>query len=110
MIEPQEYQANFPAYMEKPELRLRNIFANIDARDLGQMVDRCLKTDGLGYEIFNVSNDDHSVSETSQELHAKFYDGVTIADDHGSQETFYSKAKRMLGFQPQHSWRKYLNS
>ena len=76
------------------------------------MVDRCLKTDGLGFEIFNVSNDDHSVSETSEELHTKFYDGVPLADDHGAQETFYSnaKAKRLLSFQPQHSWRKYLKS
>lgn len=112
VIEPHEYEANFPAYMENPELRLRNIFAYIDARDLGQMVDRCLKTDGLGYEIFNVSNDDHSVSETSEELHAKFYAGVPIKENQGSQETFYSnaKAKRLLGFLPQHSWQKYLNT
>ena len=112
VIEPQEYEPRFPAFMKDPKLRLRNIFAYIDARDLGQMVDRCLKTDGLGFEIFNVSNDDHSVSETSEELHTKFYDGVPLADDHGAQETFYSnaKAKRLLSFQPQHSWRKYLKS
>ena len=41
VIEPHEYEARFPAFMENPELRLRNIFAYIDARDLGQMVDRC---------------------------------------------------------------------
>ena len=83
-----------------------------DARDLGQMVDRCLKTDGLGYEIFNVSKDDHSVSETSEELHAKFYAGVPIKKNQGSQETFYSnaKAKRLVGFVPQHSWQKHLNT
>jgi nucleoside-diphosphate-sugar epimerase len=111
VIEPHEYEARFPAFMKDPKLRLRNIFAYIDARDLGQMVDRCLKTDGLGFEIFNVSNDDHSVSETSQELCAQFYAGIPIAEDHGAQETFYSnaKAKRLLGFQPQHSWRMYLD-
>lgn len=112
MIEPHEYEANFPAYMENPELRLINIFAYIYARDLGQMVDCCLKTDGLGFEIFNVSNDDHSVKETSEELRAKFYAGVPIAEDHGSQETFYSnsKTKRLPGFQPAHSWRNYLST
>ncbi len=40
VIEPHEYQQNFPAYIANASLRLRNIFAYIDARDLGQMVDR----------------------------------------------------------------------
>jgi hypothetical protein len=31
-----------------------NVFAYIDVRDLGQVVQRCLETDGLGYEVFNV--------------------------------------------------------
>ena len=41
VIEPHEYEQNFPAYIDNPELRRRNIFAYIDARDLGQLVDRC---------------------------------------------------------------------
>ena len=74
------------------------------------MVALCLETDGLGFEIFNVSNDDHSVDLTSKELHSEFYEGVPLADGHGERETFYSnaKAKRMLGFQPQQSWRTHL--
>lgn len=111
VIEPHEYEANFPAYMTDPSMRLRNIFAYIDARDLGQMVQRCLTTDGLGFEIFNASNDDHSVKETTQDLAARFYDGVPMAEM-GETETFYSnaKAKRMLGFAPEHSWRMYLDA
>ena len=74
-------------------------------RDPGQMVGSCLKTDFLGFEIFNVSKDDHSVKETSEELRAKFYAGVPVAQDHESHEAFYpnSKTKRLLGFQPAHS-------
>ena len=111
VIEPHEYREKFPAYLDEPRLRLRNIFAYIDARDLGQMVDLCLKTDGLGFEVFNVSNDDHSVNRTSDELRAEFYARVPLAEGHGIQETFYSnaKAKRMLGFQPENSWRRYLD-
>lgn len=110
VIEPNEYREKFPAFMEDPSLRLRNIFAYIDARDLGQMVDRCLKTDGLGFEIFNVSNDDHSVNRTSKELLETFYAGIPLADTHGVDETFYSnaKAKRMLGFSPAYGWRQSL--
>lgn len=111
VIEPHEYAENFPAYMDNPEVRRRNIFAYIDARDLGQMVDCCLRTDGLGYEVFNVSNDDHSVGLTSSELIARFYDGVPIKGDIGPRETFYSnrKAKALLGFRPRHSWREVLD-
>ena len=81
------------------------------ARDPGQIVDCCLRTDFLGFEIFNVFKDDHSVKETSEELRAKFYAGVPIAEDHGYHETLYSNSntKRVLGFQPAHNWQNYLS-
>jgi nucleoside-diphosphate-sugar epimerase len=110
VVEPHEYEQNFPAYMQDPKLRLRNFFAYIDARDLGQMVQRCLVTDGLGYEVFNVSNDDHSVNLSTQDLCKAYYDGVPMRRDMGPRETFYSneKAKRILGFAPKFSWRDVL--
>jgi len=109
VIEPHEYEQNFPEYMENPDVRRRNIFAYIDARDLGHMVDRCLKTDGLGFQIFNASNDDNSVALTTPEIIERYYKGVPAAPME-ENETFYSnkKAKAMLGFAPQHHWRKYL--
>ena len=112
VIEPHEYAENFPAFLAHPEKRRRNIFAYIDARDLAQMVERCLATDGLGYEVFNVSNDDLSVDLTSDEVIARFYQGVPKTRQMGENETFYAndKAKRMLGFAPKHSWRDVLKS
>ncbi|MBU0860585.1 MAG: NAD(P)-dependent oxidoreductase [Alphaproteobacteria bacterium] len=112
VIEPHEYAENFPDFMAHPEKRRRNIFAYIDARDLAQMVERCLATDGLGYEVFNVSNDDLSVDLTSDEVIARFYQGVPKTRQMGENETFYAndKAKRMLGFAPKHSWRDVLKS
>lgn len=111
VIEPHEYATKFLPFMKDPELRRRNIFAYIDARDLGHMVDRCLQTDGLGYEVFNVSNDDMSVSLTSDEVIARFYQGVEKRRVMGRNETFFAndKAKRMVGFAPKHSWREVLN-
>ena len=112
VIEPHEYEENFPAFMENPALRRRNIFAYIDARDLAQMVECCLKTDGLGYEVFNVSNDDMSVNLTTDEVIERFYQGVPQKREMGPDETFYAndKAKRLVGFQPQHSWRNHLET
>lgn len=109
VIEPHEYKEKFPAYMENPDIRRRNIFSYIDARDLGQMVQKCLDTDGLGYEVFNVSNDDHSVGLSSEKLIETYYQDIEIKTP-SFPESFYSneKAKKLLGFQPCHSWRAYL--
>ncbi len=110
VMEPKDYAALFPAFMQDPALRLRNIFAYIDARDLGHMVERCLQVDGLGFEIFNAANDTHSVDLTTAELIDRFYPDVPLTRDMGADETFYSnaKAKQMLGFAPQYDWRTIL--
>ena len=111
VIEPHEYATDFPAYVANPDLRLRNFFAYIDARDLGQMVQCCLDTDGLGFEVFNVSNDDHSVALDTEALVARYYADVPEVAEMGARETFYSnaKAKRLVGFKPAHHWRMYLD-
>jgi nucleoside-diphosphate-sugar epimerase len=110
VIAPEDYERDFPAYLENPDLRRRNFFAYIDARDLGQMVQRCLETDGLGYEVFNVANDDLSVGLGNSELRERYYAGVSLRREMSEHETFYvcDKAKRLLGFAPQHSWRNHL--
>lgn len=110
VIEPHEYAEQFPAFLEDASLRRRNIFAYIDARDLGQMVERCLETHGLGFEIFNVANDDLSVGLTTDEVIRQFYPDVPKQRDMGQHETFYTndKAKRLVGFKPLHSWRDVL--
>lgn len=105
VIEPHEYAEIFPKFLKDPDLRRRNIFSYIDARDLGQMVQKCLNTDGLGFQIFNVSNDNHSVGLSSKELIDRYYKNVPIKSDEIPQ-SFYSneKAKRLLGFKPKHNW------
>ncbi len=110
VIEPHEYAEKFPDFLTDPSLRRRNIFAYIDTRDLGQMVQRCLQVDGLGYQVFNVANADLSVAATTQEVLDRFYDGVTLTRPMGRDETFYSidKARELLGYAPQYSWRDIL--
>jgi nucleoside-diphosphate-sugar epimerase len=74
------------------------------------MVQRCLETDGLGYQVFNVANADLSVAATTAEIRERFYDGVEVRRELGSDETFYAidKARELLGFAPEHSWRDVL--
>jgi len=73
-------------------------------------VQRCLEVDGLGYEVFNVANADLSVAATTDEVRERFYDGVELRRQMGRDETFYSidKARELLGYEPQHSWRDVL--
>ncbi len=111
VIEPHEYAEMFPAFLADPALRRRNLFAYIDVRDLGHMVQRCLETDGLGFEVFNVANPDMSVAATTDEVIARFYDGVEVRREMGRDETFFAidKARELVGFDPQHSWRDVLD-
>jgi nucleoside-diphosphate-sugar epimerase len=110
VIEPHEYVELFPAFLDDPALRRRNLFGYIDTRDLAQMVQRCLDTDGLGYQVFNVANADMSVAATTEPIRARFYDGVQVRREMGRHETFYAidKARGLLGYAPQHSWRDVL--
>ncbi len=111
VIEPHEYAELFPPFLADPGLRRRNFFAYIDVRDLGQVVQRCLETDGLGYEVFNVANADMSVAATTAEVIERFYGGVEVRREMGRDETFYAidKARSMLGYSPEHSWRDVLD-
>ena len=111
VIEPHEYAEMFPPFLADPALRRRNVFAYIDARDLGQMVQRCLETDGLGYEVFNVANADMSVAATTAARSGTASTtGWRCAGEMGRDETFYAidKARDLLGYAPQHSWRDVL--
>jgi nucleoside-diphosphate-sugar epimerase len=110
VIEPHEYETLFPGFFRNPDVRRRNLFAYIDARDLGEMIELMLRKDGLGYQVFNASNDDNSVHIPSSEIRRRYYAGVPLKREMGEHETFYSneKAKRLLGFQPRHSWRDHV--
>ena len=47
---------------------------------------------------------------STRELIDRFYQGVPVKGQIGEYETLLSnrKARAMLGFEPQHSWRKYV--
>ena len=110
VIEPHEYAELFPHYFKNPEVRRRNAFCYIDARDLGQIVDLCLKKDDLGYQVFNAGNDHNGAIIPSKDLAEKFFPNVPIVRELGQHEALFSnrKIREVLGFSEQHNWRKYL--
>ena len=105
VIEPEE-SFLFESFCKKPEVRLPNLFNYIDARDLGQAVDLCIQKDGLGYNVFNVSNDNNSVDLNNDQIRKRFYPGIPMKFEIGSNECLFSnrKLKAELGFKPENNW------
>jgi nucleoside-diphosphate-sugar epimerase len=109
VVEPHEYAERFPRYFAHPEVRRRNAFCYIDARDLGQIVDLCLGKDGLGFQVFNAGNDTNGMNLPTAELAARFFPGVQVTRPMGENEALFSnrKIREVLGFREEHDWRKY---
>jgi nucleoside-diphosphate-sugar epimerase len=109
VIEPHEYDL-FPGWFADPGFRKRIAWSYIDARDLGQITKLAIEKDGLGFEIFNASNDDTSSDLPTQELIDRFYPGTPVTRELGEFETLLSnrKTKELLGFREEHNWRKYV--
>ncbi len=112
VIEPHEYAELFPHYFKNPEVRRRNAFCYIDARDLGQIVNLCLQKDGLGFQIFNAGNDHNGAIIPSKELVERFFPNVPLTRELGEHEALFSnrKIREVLGFKEQHHWRKYVKA
>lgn len=110
VVEPHEYARDFPRYFADPELRRRNAFNYVDARDLGQIVDLCLKTDGLGYQVFNACNSTNGMNIPNEEILARYFPGVPVTRPLSPWESLMSndKAREVLGFRDQHDWRDYV--
>ncbi len=110
VIEPHEYKELFPNYFRHPEVRRRNAFCYIDARDLGQIVDLCIKKDDLGFQVFNAGNDHNGAILPTKDLIDRFFPGVPVSRELGEHEALFSnrKIREVLGFKEQHNWRKYI--
>lgn len=109
VIEPDEY-SRFPGFVEHPETRLRNAWCYIDARDLGQIVHLCIEKDGLGYQVFNATNDTVTADLSTAELAQRFFPNVPLKWQPQGDEAMISnrKIREVLGFKEEHSWRKYV--
>lgn len=109
VIEPHEYEPDFPSYVNNPSTRKRNAWSYIDARDLGQICDLCVKHDGLGFQIFNATNDTITTKVPTVEFLNKECPGVPITREMGEWEAPLSnrKIREVLGYKDVHDWRKY---
>lgn len=105
-----EDYAQFPGYDADPTSRDWNLWAYIDRRDGAQAVRKALAWEHTGYETFVIANDDSVMSRSSAELAATRFPDVRVTRELGEHESLLSnaKAKRLLGFAPEHSWRDHV--
>jgi hypothetical protein len=70
-------------------------------------VRRALEHKATGMDVFIIANADTVMSRPNDELIAETFPGVTLKRPVKPNETLLSidKARRVLGFEPVHSWR-----
>lgn len=109
VIEPHEYE-RFPGFIANPASRKRNAWSYIDARDLGQIVDLCIKKDGLGFEVFNAVNNEITATEPTAQFLAKWAPNTPVTRELDPFEAPLSnrKIREVLGFKEAHNWRQYV--
>ncbi|HEY8280895.1 MAG TPA: NAD(P)-dependent oxidoreductase [Leifsonia sp.] len=106
VMDPSDY-AEFPAFDEDARARKWNLWGYIDARDGAQAVRRALQWETTGFERFIIAAADTVMTRPNDELVAEVFPGVPVRGDLGVNDTLLSiaKARRLLGYEPQHSWR-----
>ena len=97
----------FPGFWDDPHLRKWNLWGYVDESHVNQAVRLALEADIGGADSFIVAAADTVMRRPSRELMAEVFPTVPVADDVDGFETLLSieKARRVLGYAPEFSWR-----
>lgn len=103
---PDDYD-EFPSFDADATTRKWNLWGYIDARDGAQAVERALEIAPPGFDRFIIAAADTVMDRPNAELIAEVFPGVELRGEFGDHDTLLSidKARRLLGYAPQHSWR-----
>jgi nucleoside-diphosphate-sugar epimerase len=109
VMDVEDYRA-FPGFDADARQRSWNLWGYIDARDGAQAVRRGIAAELKGFEAFIIANADTVMSRSSASLMAEVFPDVPIKGSLSQNGTLLSidKARRMLGYSPQHSWRNHV--
>lgn len=106
VMDPADY-AEFPSFDADAMLRKWNLWAYIDGRDGAQAVVRALEVNRRGFETYIIAAADTVMSRPNVELVTEVFPDVPVTRELGEHDTMLSidKARRLLGYEPRHSWR-----
>jgi nucleoside-diphosphate-sugar epimerase len=104
--EPAEYE-RFPDAWADPARGEWNLWSYVDARDVAQASRLALTADVQGADVFIIAAADTVMDRASRDLMASSFPGVPVRDHLGDYGALLSsnKARRLLGYEPTHSWR-----
>jgi nucleoside-diphosphate-sugar epimerase len=107
ILGPTEYANDFPKAQANPAARKWNLWGYIDERDAAAACRLALTADVSGSEAFIIAAADTVMTRPSAELMAEVYPGVPLTRGVPGTTTLLAidRARRVLGFEPQHSWR-----
>ena len=106
VMEREDY-LRFPSYWDDPHLRKWNLWAYVDESHVAQACRRGLAADIAGAEAFVIAAADTVMQRPSRDLMADVFPGVAVRDGVAGHDTLLGidKARRMLGYAPDFSWR-----
>jgi nucleoside-diphosphate-sugar epimerase len=98
--------AEFP-FDADARTRKWNLWAYIDGRDGAQAVEKALAYERPGFDVFVIASPDTVMTRPNDELLDEVFPDVPRRGEIGEHTTLLSidKARRVLGYDPEHSWR-----
>jgi len=110
---PGDYH-EFPSFWDDPQGRKWNLWGYVDERDVALSCRLAVEDDGAavaGSPSFIIAAADTVMNRPSADLMASVFPGVPLTSPVGEFGTLLSidRARKVLGYQPRHSWRDHLS-
>jgi nucleoside-diphosphate-sugar epimerase len=108
---PEDYK-QFPTYWPDPLKRLWNLWAYIDARDAAQACRLALTADLKGSDNFIITSPDTVMNRPTMDLIRDVFPEVEVRRELPEFATtlLNDKARRVLGYNPAHTWRETISA
>jgi nucleoside-diphosphate-sugar epimerase len=109
IMDPDEYQY-FPSFWPDPRLRKWNLWGYVDVRDVAAACRLGLEAPVTGSENVIIAAADTVMNRPSRDVLAEVFPGVPLTRETREFGTLLAidRAKRVLGYEPRHSWRDHL--
>jgi nucleoside-diphosphate-sugar epimerase len=109
IMEPGDYQ-RFPSFWPDPHLRKWNLWGYVDVRDVAAACRLGLEADLAGCHHVIIAAADTVMNQPSRDLLAEVFPHVPVTRELAGAGTLLAidRARRLLGYQPRHSWRDHL--
>jgi len=112
IMAPEDYE-RFAEFQDDPHARKWNLWGYIDQRDVALSCRLALEADAgtvTGSPAFIIAAADTVMNRPSAELLAEVFPGVRLTRDVGESGTLLAidRAREVLGFHPEHSWRDHV--